>query len=115
MARGDREWAEDILAAIKDIRADTAGMDFTASAGKPVIVRSVRYSIAVIGEAAKNMGSEFKATCPEVPWRAISGMRDRIVHEHFRTNIRRIWEVVTDEIEPLDNALRRSISPPPAA
>jgi uncharacterized protein with HEPN domain len=113
MARRDSEWVDDILAAIADIRADTAGMDLAAFAGKPVIVRSVLYSIAVIGDAAKNIGSEFKAACPDVPWRAISGMRDRIVHEYFRTNTRRIWDVVTDDIEPLEIALRRSISPLP--
>jgi len=48
MARGDDEWVGDIVAAIADIRADTAGMDFAAFSAKPVNVRSVLYSIAVI-------------------------------------------------------------------
>jgi uncharacterized protein with HEPN domain len=49
MARGDKEWVEDTIAAVTDIRADTYGMDFAAFAAKPVVVRSVLYSIAVIG------------------------------------------------------------------
>jgi uncharacterized protein with HEPN domain len=106
MARGDAEWVQDILSATADIRADTAGMDFAAFAAKPTIVRSVLYSIAVMGEAAKNISPAFKAAHPDVPWRAIAGIRDRIVHEYFRTNTRRIWDVVTDDIDALDEALR---------
>jgi uncharacterized protein with HEPN domain len=81
MARGDKEWVDDILSAIADIRADTVGMDFAAFSGRPVVVRSVLYSIAVIGEAAKHISVEFQSASPEVPWRAIAGIRDRIVHE----------------------------------
>ena len=86
MARSDDEWVEDIIAAIADIRVDTAGMDLAAFSAKPAIVRSVLYSIAVIGEAAKNISPEFQAAHPDIPWRAIAGTRDGIVHEYFRTN-----------------------------
>lgn len=110
MARSDEERVADILAAITDIRTDTASMDFAAFSRNPMTIRSVLYSIGVIGEAAKNVSAEFKATCPTIPWRAIAGMRDRIIHEYFRTNTRRIWDVVTDEIEPLETALLRAIN-----
>ncbi len=81
-------------------------MDFVAFAANPIIVRSVLYSIAVIGEAAKRISPEFKAAHPDVPWRAIAGTRDRIVHEYFRTNIRRIWDVIASDIDDLEAALR---------
>src|ERR1700693_1341248 len=103
MARGDKEWVENIISAVTDIRADTAGMDFAAFAVKPVIVRSVLYSIAVIGEVAKNISPAFKAAHPDIPWRAT---RDRIVHEYFRTNTRRVCDVVVDDIDTLEHALR---------
>lgn len=112
MARGDQDRIDDILAAIADVRTDTAGMDFSTFCNSPTVVRSVLYSIGVIGEAAKNVSDDFKATCPGIPWRAIAGMRDRIVHEYFRTNIRRVWDVVTDDIEPLESALRKALTPP---
>jgi uncharacterized protein with HEPN domain len=111
-AWGDDAWIGDILAAVADIRADTAGMDFETFSAKPPIVRSVRCSIAVIGEAAKNISPELKAVHPEIPWRAIAGTRDRIVHEYFRSNIRRIWDVVVDDIDVLDGALQRPLNRP---
>jgi hypothetical protein len=41
MARGDKEWVQDIVTAVADIRTDTTGMDFAAFSAKPVTVRSV--------------------------------------------------------------------------
>jgi uncharacterized protein with HEPN domain len=114
MARSDDAWVEDMISAVADIRTDTAGMDLAAFAAKPTIVRSVLYSIAVIGEAAKNISSEFKAAHREIPWRAIAGTRDRIVHEYFRTNTRRIWDVVVDDIDALEAALRKPTDRPPS-
>lgn len=106
MARSDREWLKDILTAITDIRADTAGMDHASFSRNATVVRSVLYSIAVMGEAAKNLSDAFKAGHPDIPWRAIAGIRDRIVHEYFRTNTRRIWDVVATDIDELDAVLR---------
>ncbi len=94
MARGDAEWVQDIITAVGDIRADTAGMDFSAFSGKPAIVRSVLYSIAIIGEAAKNISPEFRAASTST----------------FRTNTRRIWDVVADDIDMLEAALRDQLN-----
>jgi len=105
MARSDQEWAQDIRTAIADIRADTAGMDYPSFARNPTVIRSVLYSIAVMGEAAKALSAGFKAARPGVPWRAIAGIRDRIVHAYFRTNTRRIWDVVTTDLDNLETAL----------
>ncbi len=106
MARSDVERIDDILVAIADIRADTAGMDYAAFDGNPLVVRSVLYSIGVIGEAVKGLSADFKADRPALPWRAIGGMRDRVVHEYFSTNTRRIWEVLTDDLDPLERVLQ---------
>jgi uncharacterized protein with HEPN domain len=112
MARGDEAWVKDIPAAIADVRADTAGMDLAAFSAKPAMVRSVLYSIAVIGEAVKNITPAFKAAHPGIPWRAIAGTRDRIVHEYFRTNTRRIWDAVVEDIDALEDALRKPVDRP---
>jgi uncharacterized protein with HEPN domain len=109
MPRGHRDRIADILAAIADIQADTEGMNLAAFEKKPVVVRSVLYSIGVIGEAVKAIDPDFKAAHPSIPWRAIAGIRDRIVHEYFRTNTRRIWDVIQDDLDPLEKALQSAI------
>jgi uncharacterized protein with HEPN domain len=114
MARADDEWVQDIISAIADIRADATGLDFAAFANNPTIVRSVLYSIAIMGEAAKGISPAFKAAHPDIPWRAIAGIRDKIVHEYFGTNTRRIWDVVTSDIDELEKALSNPLDRPSA-
>ncbi len=105
MARSDEAWVQDIITAIADIRSDTTDLDFAEFEAKPPVIRSVLYSIAVMGEAAKNISPDFKSAYPDIPWRAIASIRDRIVHEYFRTNTRRIWDVVIDDLDELERAL----------
>lgn len=88
-------------------------MDYKAFVASSAIVRSVLYCIGVIGEAAKNIDDSIKAAYPQIPWREVAGMRDRVVHEYFRTNVRRVWDVVTDDIEPLENSVRDALKQPP--
>lgn len=107
MARGDDARVADMLAAIVDIRSDIEGLDYATFAANPMVVRSVLYSISVIGEAAKSLGPAVKESAADIPWRAIGGIRDRIVHEYFRTNTRRIWDVLVDDLDGLESALRR--------
>ena len=80
-------------------------MNLAAFEKSPILIRSVLYSIGVIGEAVKAIDPAFKTAHPEIPWRAIAGIRDRIVHEYFCTNTRRIWDVVQDDLDPLEAAL----------
>jgi uncharacterized protein with HEPN domain len=115
MARSDDAWVADIVSVIADIRADTQGMDFAAFAAHPTVTRSVLYSIAVMGEAARSISPAFKSAYPSIPWRAIAGIRDRIVHEYFRTNTRRIWDVVSNDIDELEKALIPPLDRPPAS
>jgi hypothetical protein len=67
MARSDREWVEDIISAIADIRADTAGMDFAAFAAKSATVRSVLYSVAVMGRPRRISAQRSRKHIPTFP------------------------------------------------
>jgi len=106
MGRSEFDRVSDILAAIADIRSDTEGMTRESFVSNRTVARSVLFSIGVIGEAVKRLGSEVTEFSPNIPWRAISGMRDRVVHEYFRMSMDRVWDVVVDDLDPLEAALR---------
>ncbi len=55
-------------------------------------------SLEVIGEATKNLSKEFKEKYPEVEWRKIGGLRDKLIHHYFGVKWEIVWDVVKNEI-----------------
>src|SRR5712691_6670575 len=59
---------------------------------------ALTHLLQVIGEAARRVSSEFADAHPEVPWRAIVGMRHRVVHEYLFVDRDIVWDVVTRDL-----------------
>jgi uncharacterized protein with HEPN domain len=109
MARRPAEYLTDILDALAAIRAYTRG-------GRAAFLRSAMARDAVIarltqiGEAVKGAqagGIDLETLAPEVPWRQISGMRDILSHQYWRTDPVIIWGVAAKDLKPLEAAIRR--------
>ncbi|AFZ48916.1 HepT-like ribonuclease domain-containing protein [Dactylococcopsis salina] len=58
-------------------------------------------SLEVIGEATKNLPNSFKAEHPEVAWRRMAGMRDKLIHNYFGVDYDIVWNAIIDEIPNL--------------
>ncbi len=52
-------------------------------------------SLEVIGEATKQLPEDLKQKYGHVEWRAMAGMRDRLIHGYFGVDYEVVWDAVT--------------------
>jgi len=67
--------------------------------------------LEVVGEAARVLSDEFKASHAEIPWRDIVSLRHRIVPEYFRLDLDVIWEIVQRDVPELIGRLEPLVPP----
>src|SRR3954453_18401514 len=60
--------------------------------------RAVVRSLEIIGEAAKKVPEDFKDNWKAIPWKSMTGMRDRLIHDYMGTNYSIVWDVVENKI-----------------
>jgi len=75
----------------------------------PDLSRSIPRSLEIIGEAVKNLSPAFRDAHPDVPWNAIAGMRDKLIHGYFGIKWIVVWSVIKYDIPDLDIKIRKII------
>lgn len=75
--------------------------------GNETLKRSFTRSIEIIGEAVKNLPSDFRKQHPGVDWKSIAGMRDRLIHGYFGVDYEIVWDVVKNEAPRLKEEIIR--------
>jgi uncharacterized protein with HEPN domain len=79
-------------------RAVTTREDFLTNA---TLQRAFSRSIEILGEAVKQLSSETRDAHPDIPWKAIAGMRDRLIHGYFAVDYEIVWDVVENKIDDI--------------
>jgi uncharacterized protein with HEPN domain len=73
------------------------------------ISRAVVRALEIIGEATKNVPATWRSSYPQIEWRQIAKMRDRLTHHYFDTDFEVVWEVLENEIKPLLTTIEQMI------
>lgn len=69
-------------------------------------VEACVFNLSQMGELANKADAVYTANHPEIPWRDLYGLRNRIVHDYEGVNLRLIWEIISEDLEPLRLALQ---------
>lgn len=96
-----REHLRHILAEADYLMEHSRGLDFGAFRADETLRRAFVRSLEVIGEAAKKVPEDWRRRYSQVDWRAMAGLRDRLIHGYFGVDYDLVWEVVTTRVPQL--------------
>ena len=73
------------------------------------LMRAFVRSIEIIGEASKKIPEDIKQIYTDIEWKAIAGMRDRLIHDYFGVDYDIVWDIVTNKIPVLKQEIEKII------
>jgi uncharacterized protein with HEPN domain len=97
-------YVEDIIDAINNIEAYTKGLTYENFVSDKKTVDAVIRNFEIIGEATKHVPLAVRKEYPNVPWRDMAGMRDKLIHGYFGVQLDVVWKTIKErlpEVRPL--------------
>lgn len=86
-----------------------AGYDYDRFIADTKLVDACVFNLSQIGELCRIVDNIFAEAHPEVPWREMNGLRNRIVHDYEGVNLRLVWEIISEDIPELQRLLQEII------
>jgi len=103
--RDVRDYLEDMDEMLRKLQEFVQGMTFNEFVEDTKTVFAVIRAFEVLGEAAKNIPSEYRNEHPDVPWQKITSLRNKLIHEYFSVNLNVIWNTIHQDIPDLQMLL----------
>ena len=71
-------------------------------------VFAVIRALEIVGEATKKIPDEIRAKYPDIPWREMAGMRDKMVHDYFGVNLMVVWKTIVEDLPVLKSRIQKA-------
>lgn len=73
------------------------------------LVEACVFNLSQLGELCRIVDDAFAMAHPEIPWREMYGLRNRIVHDYEGVNLRLVWEIISEDIPALKDSLQKLV------
>lgn len=93
MSPSDQVLFKHILDEIYYVETQVPGRTEATFLADDTAKRAITRSLEIIGEAVKNLSPALTLAHPEIEWRRMAGMRDKLIHGYFSVNYRLVWDV----------------------
>ena len=102
-----REFLRHILAETDYLIGASAGVTREQFENDETLQRAAVRSLEIIGEATKRIPEDMRPEHRDVEWRAMAGMRDRLIHDSFGVDLDIVWDVLQQKIPELRTQIQR--------
>ena len=98
-----------IVDAIERLNGYLEGVDRGCFLGNNLLQAGVIREMMIIGEAAKQVGEGFRKAHPDIPWKKMAGMRDKLIHDYLGVDIEAVWDTAVKDLPDLKKLLKGMI------
>ncbi|MDD3248015.1 MAG: DUF86 domain-containing protein [Methanosarcina sp.] len=109
MKKDDRVYLSHILQSVSLIEKYTEDLTEEEFLSNSLFQDATIRQIQIIGEATKNLSKSLRDKYPQIHWRGIAGMRDKLVHDYFGVDINAVWDTIKDDIPALKKIVLKII------
>jgi len=101
MSRSIIEYLNHIIEELQFLQKASQNLTAEEFVHDEVLKRAFARSLEIIGEAAKAVPDEIRIKNPQVEWKAMAGMRDKLIHHYFGIDYELVWDIIKNEVEEL--------------
>jgi len=107
MKREYEDYLRDMLENAEKALSFVQGMDYDGFCTDDKAVYAVIRAFEIIGEAARQIPENVRQSHPEIQWREIAAMRNKLTHEYFGVNTKVIWRTVHEDLPVIIPLLKK--------